>query len=64
MRLRTLADVSAYAEAKGIRLRIDGAETPVRRPKANHPADARSTPGPRTLPRCGFHALRQVKLDS
>lgn len=22
------------------------------------PADARSTPGPRTLPRCGAHALR------
>ncbi|MFF7884123.1 transposase family protein [Streptomyces sp. NPDC020794] len=31
------ADVSAYAEAEGIRLRIDGAETQVRRPKANRP---------------------------
>ncbi|MET8629498.1 transposase family protein [Kitasatospora sp. NPDC004669] len=36
-RLRTLADVFAYAEAEGIRLRIDGAETQVRRPKANRP---------------------------
>ncbi|MFF4909049.1 transposase family protein [Streptomyces sp. NPDC001260] len=37
MRLRTLADVFAYAEAAGIRLRIDGAETQVRRPKAGRP---------------------------
>jgi hypothetical protein len=36
-RLRTLADVFAYAEAEGITLRIDGAETQVRRPKANRP---------------------------
>jgi hypothetical protein len=35
--LRTLADVFAYAEAEGITLRIDGAETQVRRPKANRP---------------------------
>ncbi|MBO3682654.1 transposase family protein [Streptomyces sp. NEAU-YJ-81] len=37
VRLRTLADVFAYAEAEGIRLRIDGGETQVRRPKANRP---------------------------
>ncbi|GAA1536005.1 hypothetical protein GCM10009730_51520 [Streptomyces albidochromogenes] len=37
VRLRTLADVFAYAEAVGIRLRIDGAETQVRRPKAGRP---------------------------
>ncbi|WP_176723902.1 MULTISPECIES: transposase family protein [unclassified Streptomyces] len=37
VRLRTLADVFAYAEAEGIRLRIDGAETQVRRPKAGRP---------------------------
>ncbi|MGC4945014.1 helix-turn-helix domain-containing protein [Streptomyces sp. DT224] len=37
VRLRTLADVFAYAEAEGIRLRIDGAETQVRRPKASQP---------------------------
>ncbi|MFE3143966.1 transposase family protein [Streptomyces scopuliridis] len=37
VRLRTLADVFTYAEAEGIRLRIDGAETRVRRPKANRP---------------------------
>ncbi|MEV6393451.1 transposase family protein [Streptomyces sp. NPDC051907] len=36
-RLRTLADVFAYADAVGIRLRIDGAETQVRRPKAGRP---------------------------
>ncbi|MFH9491834.1 transposase family protein [Streptomyces halstedii] len=37
VRLRTLADVFAYAEAEGIRLRIDGGETQVRRPKAGQP---------------------------
>nr|WP_257019360.1 transposase family protein [Streptomyces sp. TLI_235] len=37
MRLRTLTDVFAYAEAEGITLRIDGTETQVRRPKANRP---------------------------
>ncbi|WP_232248249.1 transposase [Streptacidiphilus rugosus] len=37
VRLRTLADVFAYAEAEGITLRIDGAETQVRRPRANRP---------------------------
>ncbi|MGW0395536.1 hypothetical protein ACWDYJ_32610 [Streptomyces sp. NPDC003042] len=37
VRLRTLADVFAYAEVAGTRLRIDGAETQVRRPKAGRP---------------------------
>ncbi|MGI5136594.1 MULTISPECIES: transposase family protein [unclassified Streptomyces] len=37
VRLRTLADVFAYAETEGITLRIDGAETQVRRPKALRP---------------------------
>ncbi|WP_417159371.1 helix-turn-helix domain-containing protein [Streptomyces bottropensis] len=37
VRLRTLADVFAYAEAEGIRLRIDGTETQVHRPKAGRP---------------------------
>lgn len=36
-RLKTLADVFAYAEAEGITLRIDGTEVQVRRPKANRP---------------------------
>jgi DDE superfamily endonuclease/Helix-turn-helix of DDE superfamily endonuclease len=36
-RLRTLADVFAYAAAHGIRLRVDGSEIQVRRPKANRP---------------------------
>ncbi|MEU2718245.1 transposase family protein [Streptomyces sp. NPDC007205] len=37
VRLRTLEDVFAYAEAEGIELRLDGAETQVRRPKAGRP---------------------------
>lgn len=36
-RLHTLADVLAYASAHGIRLRIDGSEIQVRRPKAGRP---------------------------
>jgi len=35
LRLRTLADVFAYAAACGVELRIDGTETQVRRPRAN-----------------------------
>ncbi|MFF9869508.1 transposase family protein [Streptomyces sp. NPDC013953] len=37
LRLRTLADVFAYADAEGVTLRIDGTETQVRRPKAHRP---------------------------
>ncbi|SHN34854.1 hypothetical protein SAMN05216268_14910 [Streptomyces yunnanensis] len=37
LRLRTLADVFAYAAAAGIELRIDGTEVQVRRPRANRP---------------------------
>jgi hypothetical protein len=37
VRLKTLADVFAYAEAEGITLRIDGTEVQVRRPKAGRP---------------------------
>lgn len=37
LRLRTLADVFAYATAEGVELRIDGTEVQVRRPKANRP---------------------------
>jgi hypothetical protein len=37
VRLRTLADVFAYAAAEGVRLRIDGTEVQVRRPAANRP---------------------------
>uniref|UniRef100_UPI002F90B0DF transposase family protein n=1 Tax=Streptomyces sp. NBC_01562 TaxID=2975879 RepID=UPI002F90B0DF len=37
MRLRTLDDVFAYAEAEDITLRIDGLETQVRRPQAGRP---------------------------
>ncbi|MBT2511812.1 transposase family protein [Streptomyces sp. ISL-98] len=35
LRLRTLADVFAYAEAEGVTLRIGGTETQVRRPAAH-----------------------------
>jgi hypothetical protein len=34
VRLRTLADVFAYAEAEGVGLSVDGAEVQVRRPRA------------------------------
>ena len=37
VRLRTLADVFAYAAAEGVELRIDGTEVQVRRPRANKP---------------------------
>ena len=37
LRLRTLADVFAYAEAENVKLRIDGTETQVRRPRAHRP---------------------------
>jgi hypothetical protein len=37
LRLRTLADVFAYAAAEGIELRLDGTEVQVRRPQANKP---------------------------
>jgi RNA polymerase sigma factor (sigma-70 family) len=37
LRLRTLADVFAYAAAHGVELRIDATETQVRRPRANRP---------------------------
>jgi len=37
LRLRTLADVFAYAAAEGVELRIDGTEVQVRRPRASKP---------------------------
>lgn len=37
LRLRTLADVFAYAAAEGVKLRIDGTEVQVRRPQAGRP---------------------------
>lgn len=37
LRLRTLADVFAYAAAEGVHLRIDGTEVQVRRPRAGKP---------------------------
>ncbi len=37
VRLTTLADVFAYAAARGVRLRVDGTEVQVRRPRAGRP---------------------------
>jgi DDE superfamily endonuclease/Helix-turn-helix of DDE superfamily endonuclease len=37
LRLKTLADVFAYAAAHGVQLRLDGTETQVRRPRSNRP---------------------------
>jgi hypothetical protein len=37
VRLRTLADVFAYAAARGVELRLDGTEVQVRRPRAGKP---------------------------
>jgi hypothetical protein len=37
LRLHTLADVFAYAQAEGIELRLDGTEVQVRRPRAHRP---------------------------
>jgi hypothetical protein len=37
LRLRTLADVFAYAAAEGVELRIDGTEVQVRRPRSGKP---------------------------
>jgi hypothetical protein len=37
VRLRTLADVFAYAAAEGVELRLDGTEVRVRRPRASKP---------------------------
>jgi len=37
VRLRTLADVFAYAAANGVQLRMDGTEVQVRRPRASRP---------------------------
>jgi DDE superfamily endonuclease/Helix-turn-helix of DDE superfamily endonuclease len=47
LRLRTLADVFAYAAAEGIELRIDGTEVQVRRPKAGRPGRRAFTSGKR-----------------
>ena len=47
LRLRTLAGVFACAEAENVTLRIDGAETQVRRPKAGRPGRAAFVSGKR-----------------
>ena len=47
LRLRTLADVFAYAAAQGVTLRIDGTEVQVRRPRPG-PDGGRSCPARRS----------------
>jgi DDE superfamily endonuclease len=47
LRLRTLADVFACAEAENVTLRIDGTQTQVRRPKAGRPGRAAFVSGKR-----------------
>ena len=37
IRLRTLADLFAYAAARGVTIRLDGTEVQVRRPRAGKP---------------------------
>ncbi|MFB6717775.1 transposase family protein [Streptomyces sp. NPDC056358] len=37
LRLHTIEDLFAYADAEGVELRIDGAEVQVRRPRAGRP---------------------------
>ncbi|MFF4791617.1 transposase family protein [Streptomyces sp. NPDC001276] len=49
VRLRTLADVFAYAEAEGVDLRADGTEVQVRRPRPVERAARRSCPARRML---------------
>jgi hypothetical protein len=34
---RTLEDLFAYADAEGVKLRLDGTEVQVRRPRVGHP---------------------------
>lgn len=45
IRLRTLADVFAYAQAEGVRLRLDGTEIQVRRSAAHRPGRRRHVLG-------------------
>ena len=45
LRLATLAGVFAYAVAEGVKLRIDGTEVQVRRPRANRPGRRAFVPG-------------------
>jgi len=45
VRLRTLADVFAYAAARSVTLRIDGTEVQVRRPRAGKPGRRAFVPG-------------------
>ncbi|WP_405690704.1 transposase family protein [Streptomyces sp. NBC_00057] len=47
VRLRSLEDLFAYADAVGVKLRIDGTEAQVRRPRAGHVVSRRRTGGQR-----------------
>ncbi|MEU0836213.1 DUF3732 domain-containing protein [Streptomyces sp. NPDC005969] len=60
LRLKTLEDVFAYAEAEDVELRLDGAETQVRRPQADRLGEARREV--RTAQRKLDAALRQREV--
>jgi hypothetical protein len=50
LRLKTLADVFAYAASQGVRLRVDGTEVQVRRPKAGRPGRRAFVSGKKSAP--------------
>jgi DDE superfamily endonuclease/Helix-turn-helix of DDE superfamily endonuclease len=65
LRLRTLADVFAYADTCGVQLRIDATETQVRRPRAHRPGRRAFVSGKRKqntikTTTCGDHAGRTL----
>lgn len=65
LRLRTLADVFTYAQAENVTLRIDGAGTQVRRPRAGHPGWAAFVSGqPGFKSRRAFRWRVQILMTS
>ncbi|MGH3520245.1 MAG: transposase family protein [Haloechinothrix sp.] len=57
LRLATLADVFAYAASEGVKLRVDGTEVQVRRPKANRPGRRAFVSGKRKQNTCKATAI-------
>jgi Helix-turn-helix of DDE superfamily endonuclease len=65
VRLRTLADVSAYAAAQGVQLRLDGTETQVRRRRVNRPGRRRLSQARKSREHHqGHHRLRRPGSDA
>lgn len=58
LRLKTLEDVFAYAEAEGVEMRLDDAETQVRRPQAGRPGRREFVSGKR-----GQNSLGQARAE-